>query len=510
MPRIRYDVDATGAANAQKALARAMKEVEEGADDSVKGLTRAERAAKKLSEQADPTERYARKMRDLARAVKDGGLEQEKAEGLARKYNDQLERVGQTSRRAFDVGSLAKYAAGFVTVQGAISGATSFLRQMAQNAQEAAQRTRDALDSVLELQQLEGSPELAKFSTDLVRQGTFSDRGQAADFAFATNSSGLSVADAQEFADLAIYSGAIKQSDAAEVAAAVKKAQRLGRFGSIGETLQKLTQASGGTASNIPTLAKASTTFASQFSGVGFSGDEALAALELGEGVTKNADTAAEKLKSLAAQLAKRQIDTSGGLVPTINRIKGKITGRKTAYDILGEENAVAAFQFFDELGEQESFLQKRGLIESAPQRDVVGGRFNALADDPIIGSALASRRAKSLAQSTAEKVTAERANLFDAVIQSKIAANLEDGYGEGYAALTQLTALPLTLIGAQDFKIKQAYNRERDSGNLGDGGVLSSELENRIADYLRRTAEASERTANSAEGTGVSGARQE
>ncbi|MEO1496202.1 MAG: hypothetical protein AAFV43_03535 [Planctomycetota bacterium] len=117
MAKHTIDADASGAVRAAADLERAYKKVDDGVVSTVKGLTKAEKQAKRFAEQSDPTKRYERQMLQLAEAVKKGGLEFDDAQRNAERFGRQLDKANRSGERSFDgmVLKLGKITAGLLS-----------------------------------------------------------------------------------------------------------------------------------------------------------------------------------------------------------------------------------------------------------------------------------------------------------------------------------------------------------------------------------------------------------
>lgn len=501
MPKTVYEVDNSQSVRAQDALVAAQKRYNDQIGESVKRLTSAEKEARRLSEQVNPLQRLERKFDDIVRAVAKGGLSLADAEKNAARLVHQYDRLTAIQGKAFGqsaFANFAKYTAGLTAATGAVSVIQNILSGAEQAATATAERIRASVDALGELQQLEGFTENTQFVKRLRREGVVSDASTGAKLAFDLDNAGLNEKDQEYLAFNLLKNRFIKGADAPGFALSVSKSQGLLGYGSFEEAAQKITQAAGSTSANIPILATATTKFASQAIAAGFTPDESLAAIEIADKGSANADAAADRLKSLSSKVYSEQL-FQGSFLGTINAIKKRAAGGELLTDILGDQQAVAGYLLFDEDSEQARYRQSLQAIGTAPRRDVIGSRIGGLAKDPALSAAIAGQAAKGSREVLEEERFGERNLLVELVRERAYAADLNK-YGEGAANLGGFLSGAAGVTLGRDALLRSALGSEKALGTVGDGGTLSAAEESRIEAYLRRTAEAAEATARSAD----------
>ena len=486
MPKTKYEIDAKQAERAIKNLAKAQKSVEDGAEQTEKKLTKAERAARRLAEQADPTKKHARQMRELAVAVNQGGLEMRHAETHAIRYQKRLEGAGQAGKQSFGpqaLSQLMSYAGGFISVGAAVGTATKFLADMEAQAEAAKNRIHESLDALGQLQQLENFNQNKKFVDELVSRGAVSNKQQGAELAFAFDSSGLTKQDKDFFAYKVLRERFISPSEGAETVSTVKKAQDAFGYATFEEAFVKLVQASGGTAANIPKISENAPKFGFAFRQLGFQGDAGLAALELAEKASPNAEIAATNLNSLIVQLEKEGL-AKGTFLETINAINKRVEGGEALTTIIKEGKARNAFRFFDEASEQAAFNESKGGISTALERGVFVNRVGGLRADPRTGAALLAEEAKNSREVQLEQLDARKEALFD-TFYNRNAIATRRRYGELGEWLGYFAAGIDDGLQTEAQYIYSSLFNETIRGDLGAGGTFSAEEERAGLEFL-------------------------
>jgi hypothetical protein len=492
-----YNIDAAQAERALKGLEAANKRVEDGADAATKKLSAEDKAARRIAEAADPMKRYNRQLEEAAILAGKGKISLDEATLAAMKYAGQLERVSGSGREAFGVkaiSSLGAYVTGFASLQGVATGIQWLFKDIKQNAEEAASRVRDSIDAVGQLQQLEGYGQNREFMRELRREGVSKDDTQAANLAFALDSAGLTDEEQRFVAFNLMKNRFIGTGDAYNVSLSAKKATDLLGYSSLQEGFDKLTTASGGTSANIPSLATATTKFASGFMAAGFHRDEALAALEVGDKGSANIDVAAERLKAFGAAVEKNDL-FKGDLPKTIAAITARKQAGEKLSAILGDQNAIAGYRLFDEVNEATAFGAARTRLANA--KGAVAGRIGEFRADPIYGPAIQAQEAAGALNVGREDRVSSLENMFQATRDRMI--EYHEGRGEYTAAYgVRGAAWVNSSFANQGRFLENMMATERGLENTnGGGGAFSKEFEQQLLEVLRETATASRRTAD-------------
>ena len=146
MPKLTIGGDAKGAIKAVTDLAKAQKELAADGDKAAKRLTDVEKAARRIKEANDPQQRYNRQIKEAARLANLNKISLQDAQLAAQRYGRNLERAGQSGKRAFGnvTGQLAGMLAGIVSVSGAIGLLRTELDAVAQREEKRTQTQLNA------------------------------------------------------------------------------------------------------------------------------------------------------------------------------------------------------------------------------------------------------------------------------------------------------------------------------------------------------------------------------
>lgn len=481
----KLDATGSGAVKAVTDLQNALKAAENDAEGLAGSTKKAEAEAKRLAAQADPTERYAQKMARLADAVKRGGLGMEQAELLARRYGEQLDRAGQSGERAFGdrvVSQIASVATGWLSVGAAVGSVTKLLSEIEQKSQEAADALLSSLGTAGELQQLgpESFARGAATARRLQALGVTSSLSQA--FAIATNleNSGATSAEDQNLLIEKLAGGRVVSAEnLPNLATSLKKFQSAfaGQAGDLSQVVDKSIFVSTipGVSTGLTDTVTQTLKFADFFKQFGV--DQTLGAFAGVESISPNAENAAEALKSFGAQIKKRGL-VSGDLFGTLENIDAKIAGGKTAFEVLGEQNAVIGY---------DRLRQQREKIRAyAGQIGAAGGTLDRtiglLDTDPELAAANLRARAEAEYKSQIQNTGATGKNLLAALTAE---SQSRSGFGakstlEGFAGSLD------SFFGLEDVTLREARAEELKRRGAGESPRLSDDLLKQIEGHLR------------------------
>lgn len=499
MPKITFTTEgATGVERAQKALNAAMDEYERRAKAGLDPTEKLSRAAKKLAEQADPQKRYNNRMTELADAVKRGGLSIEDATKLAQRYGDRLDQVGQAGRRSFGPSALSNVAAfvgQYASVAGGVGLVATALRDAAAAGEEAKNSFATAFKDVAQLQEMANAIDNLSFARDVEKAG-IADLGTASSLAKQLAASGITGAER----DFLVYKiggeGAVSPENLEPLGAKAKKAQQLLGVKGFDETLQMLFAGADPSDSNPTDFAVAATKYANAFKALGYTPTESVAALGTALKFSDNAEVGGTALQAFAAQVDKRGLN-KGTLKDTVLGIKSQIDGGKGAFDVLGETSAVNAYRGL--LNNMAFYDEQRGIIGGAAKNDFIGNKPNQLLADPQFAAETTRRKAVGR-QAAAQRDEATSVALAQAVVADIVA---QQG---GNSALNffgvRADAYAATISGTTDNFLRRRASPQVEGIFEADGTRLSPEVQSRVEEYLRRSAEANERTARAADDT--------
>lgn len=194
--------DASGAVRAVEALNKAIAATAKGAEGAITPTKKLQESVKRLSESADPQEKFNRKMRELAEAVNHGGLEIGKAQTIAQRYQQQLDGVSKAGDKAFGMDSIAsvgKMGAEILGISSALNLAIQGMKEFDAERKKAADDALRARQGVGQLAQLAASDkDPAQAYKDLVaeadialQRGAAADRNEAATLIFDLAAAGI-------------------------------------------------------------------------------------------------------------------------------------------------------------------------------------------------------------------------------------------------------------------------------------------------------------------------------
>ncbi len=487
MALTKYNIDAAAAVRGQKGLTDAQKNYNSELDSSAKRLTKAERLARRLAEQADPMKEYARKTNDWAGAVKRGELNSEDAALAVARLQGRVFGVAKEGKKAFGsqaLSQIASYAGGIISASAVIGGIKAIFTGISEEADAAAERVRSTLDAIGELQQLSDFSKNSELSKDLVKRGIAKDTSQAARIVFQLSSSGIRGEDRDFILNQVAANKLVAPENLATFSSKVEKSRNVLGLGSLEDAVNKILQTSDSTDSNATAIAQATTKFGSQMSALGFKGDAGLAALTTVLQSADNQDVAANQLRALLTQIDKRGL-SKGGLRSTVVSLQKRVQAGESIQEILGETRAIAGFRnirnrlgFFDE---------QLGLISSAGERDLVSLRGSEIRNNSSFNAAFLAEEAAGNLSISSEEVTAERRNLVRAAYDSTRARLYREGKEFEAGLLSPLETFDI-YSGSQEYRLRAGLDEEIRNGFAGDGGNFSESLERAIASFLDRS----------------------
>lgn len=477
----------SGALKAVEDLNKALDAMEKKADKAAVGTKKAEEAAKKLAAQADPQERYNQRMAKLAEAVHNGGLEIGKAETLANRYGAALANAGKAGDDALGarfvsmISSAAAGAFSFATVVATIANA---FRDVEEASKRSVEQSFTALGAFGELQQLgpEGMRRGLGIAEGLIRSGAVApgNRAQAANIASDLINAGFSDQEIGFVTSQLAGTKKVAAENLVGVGGNLRKLQR--NFGEtdLESVTGRLMAAAAETQANLAVTTREVVKFAPLASSVGVSLDEAAAAFAVSEQRSASPEAAAENLKSFFSQVFRRDL-SDGDLQQTLDSIAKKVEAKGgNAFEVLGDANAVIGYQQLT-----------RGRAQLDAFERAFGGaafdRSDLLATNPKLAALQIKSQAEGELAVTSSSILDERQALIDAVRARQEQARRRDDLNPMLqGALDYFTGL---FEGATP-------NDPREELRLAVPGLDANDpLRQQILDYLRRTAESSERT---------------
>ena len=344
-----------GAVKTVEQLNKALDATQKGAEGAVTPTKKLEEAAKRLSAQADPQERYNQKMAKLVEAVKGGGLELNKAETLAARYGLQLQKAGDAGESAFGPAMLSKISA----IGGAMAAALgpgkllaagfNDIKEAIDKAQAASAEARRGMGSLRQLANSDVEYQSLKSKAEaLFATGSTETLDQAAGAVFSLASAGqLDDKSFSMFAGLA-QKGVI---DPGMMAKAVRQYQSgfgSAEAGDAGQIVSKAFAASKYSPATVEALLGAAPQVAAVASGLGIGDEQSLASLSvLSASVGEN--TAATQIRSFLTGTAKLEGFDHGMSIPDrVAKIASENLSIPELQKRLGTIEGVTGFQLLN------------------------------------------------------------------------------------------------------------------------------------------------------------------
>jgi hypothetical protein len=498
MARVRWDGDAAGAVRAQEAMTAALAEYTAEANQGVLSAKALESKARAVAELANPQEKYNRKMRELAEAVSKGKVSVDQAAVSAQRYQRELDRAGESGRKAFDPAMLASYAAGL----GSVTAVVAAIKQAFTEAEAASQSAADAifqsLGAVGELGQLgaEGARKALDIQRQLIEGGTVlpTQRAQAADIAANMVNAGLTDDQIQLLVkDLGGAGGLVRAENMTKVGGNL-----VGLMTQFGETdmrdmTSRVLVAANKTKADLAVTSNNILTFGELASGAGIDLNQAMAGYVASEKGGASPESAAEMQKSFYSQVYRRQLAVDGDLMATLDSIQSKIPKGGTAFDVLGDANAVIGYEALQK--NRAVLLQNLADITTPPEGQIrTAGQVMAELS-PAARAAQLKGRAEGKEAVVSEDKNAERELLFDAYVAEMNQRGLEAGEGAMTRWLRNRAMATLDVSGMEDKELQSIVDTQ-GSSLVGD---VSPELMAAIKDYLERIANNTDQQKNDA-----------
>lgn len=484
MPTLRLDADARNGVKAFADLEKSIDKADKALDKTTGSAKQLEAAARRITENANPQQRYNREMQRLGELVAKGKVHLSDAQIEAQRLEQRLSGIGKVGEKAFG-GAAFSQIGGMITqyfsAAAAVGAISTALLKVESDNQRAADSVMESLGALGELQLISDSPEdYAKNlgrARELARRG-IAQGGQAADIAGAFKVAGLSESEASA----AMLFGERKQIKPEDMVDFVKKGRKVanlyeGQGLDFAAVADRLGVASEPGDSTVGEFATATTKFGQQNKFLKFSGDEGLAALATIEQSAGGIDIAGTQLGSFYDQLIRRDL-AKGTLEETIKGIDSRVQAGESPIEILGETNAAKAYSALsgsigDYQGMQERLGGSAGFMDSR----------NFVEDDPRASAALAKEQSLARLESMREEKNAERELLLDAMTADRIATRGEGAIGSTFTNISSW----LADVGQNE----DDYFRRRLSDNRASGGnQLSPEMVGRLEEYLRRIAD--------------------
>lgn len=496
--------DATGAVKAIQDLNKAIDATEANYKESAKEAKKLEAQAKRITEAANPQQKYNRQMEELAVLVKRGKVELSDAEKKAEAYGRQLKNAGKSGSDSLSsiLSVATSLAGGILSVTGLVNGLKQAFVAAEESAQAAADTVFASLGAQGELQQLTDDPtQLARinqYGRDLVKRGVFAPEQQAQAFktSFVLESAGYSAAEKESLARVG-ESGLVAPENIVTLGGSIRKVQRLFGEGSFTEVLDKLVATASKAQASLTEVSGAIPEFATEAKAVGLDIDQSLAGFGAVEAGSPTVDIAKTRYARFLDRLDKSKLAVEGDLGATLTSLEQMVASGKTAFDLFPESRGRKAFRNL--LGGRDliATLQKE-IANSGGLAERRGGMLGDVS--PLYAAGKLSERTKGDLAITKQDKSAEIELLFDAYrnlerkrMSESGAWNINKAYREFVMGLTDVTG---TEFGEMLIQRRM-------------GSITDPELLKRLESYSRRTALATEKI-HDKQRTPVASGRQE
>ena len=505
MPKVVYTGDSTALVRAEEDFQKAQAGTEERFKRLAKEANATGRETKRFLKTAETSQdRYNRKLHDANRLVKAGKISQADATRVLARYRQKLEETGhslddtrETGLRAFGKEVGIAGAIGVATAAGGVLVAK--LREIEERAQSATDNFNASLAAAGKLSQISNTPGEFQGRQALVDKLTATgvvapeNRAQAGEIAFALSGA------TKTNTDLIIELGkqrVVAPSELANTASSVNTVIEAVGGKEAGSTRDVLNKAIA-TAQELPTatftdVASAVAELGPQLDQLKFRDEAGFAAASVLGRQFKSIDKAKDRANAFLRKIDAKGL-AKGSLLETVDSIQAKVDSGARIQDIIGEdETAIAGFRGLR--NKRDLLASEITRIDRSQQLDPLAGKLKLIESDPRLNSARVKAITAgrlSVEEQKEERQTVEKENLLDS-IRSDFNASFERRGDNVGRFLTDL------IHGISD----AAGNEDRVIRDSDGSSALSTETQEQINDYLRRSAEASERTAVAAEQT--------
>jgi uncharacterized protein YoxC len=484
-----------GAVKAVQDLNKALDAIETQAEGATKASKKLSDQAQRIKESIDPQTKYNRKIQELATLVTRAGLDTDVARQKAKQYGVELQRAGQSGDKAFGASAaanFASYVAGLGSITAVVGAITSAFQKAEAAAQAAADAIFDSLGAVGELAQLgpEGLNKALGIQRELIQTGTVktTNRAQAAEIAANMVNAGLTKEETDLLVkDLGGAGGLVRAENLTTVGGNLKSLMTQFRETDMRDVTERVLVAANKTKADLAVTSSNILKFGELAVGAGISLEEAAAGYVASEKTAASPEAAAEMQKSFYSQVYRRGLST-GGLEGTLENIRGKIPKGGTAFDVLGDANAVIGYEAM--MKDREGLRRDIAEISTPPEGMIRESGDLLGKTSPAYRAAQLKAKAEGEFSIVQEELDATRESLFD-TYRTELATR---GRQRGEWAITRWgreADLGLTDVAGNE---AAAFRAEITQGQL-TGQRISDELLKEMKDYLARIAKAAEQT---------------
>ena len=488
----------------------ALDKTEKTAERAAKAASRLEeqlsKQAQRIKESINPQEKLNRLYQELGQHVQAKRLTLDQATQAGVKYRQELGLAAKAGNDAFGPvarSQVGQYLASILSVSGAISLATKALRENAQVRESAAQKAlqaRAGLGSLSQLASSEANPQAAynRLVTEamgFVSSGAAADPNDAGNLLFQLAGAGLNQRDRAFAARLRASGTLTNVGGAAEAYSALTTALGQGEVGTFAQFMSKSLKAAGPAPGSFEQLPIAAARAGGSAKALGISDEFLLAATTLLGKQTGSIDEGGTMLAAFLREVEKSGLKGVQGIggVGIVEKIAALPTQKQGIGGVLGERaEAVAAFRTLrDNLPALRSLA---GDVGTAQDANLAGLAAGLTAGNDITAAAIARARAEGDRDTAQTGQFSARRNLIQALRAERRAALAERG---GFGAEGGWRSI---IEGIEDFfnldaEITRSGFQLEEARAAGGGSPFSPETTKLIEAYLRRTAEATEKT---------------
>ncbi|WP_425399975.1 hypothetical protein [Aeoliella sp.] len=473
-------------------MAESIEGINENYEKTTKGAKQLERAAGRIV-QANLTaqERYNQKMSELARLVKAGKLSMDEAEKAALRYRKQLDRAGESGRKAFGadmLGGLRSMATGYLSVQAAINAVTSAMSDLQAQEEAAAQRARASTAGLGELAQLAATAQDPKQAyADLLQEarefraaGAAESTEEAAGQLFSLVSAELERRD-RDFAKKLRASGVMSEVGGASTAySAMTTALGKGEVGSFEEMISKALAASSIAPALANEIVQASAQSGGSAAALGISDEFLLSATAILGKKTGTAAQGGTQLAALLKGIEERTGDEFKGKsgIEIIKELKGRDLDRAGIVGLVGNRaEAVEGLRTL--IANSAQLEQLLSEVQSAASRGVARTALGLPDTDQVVRSGKTAKASAGMRDVVEQETLSQRTNLSKAATDQIVAAYLKEGNRAG-AWFQELKSSWYQWAGDERLLLVEAAR----------SGKLAAETQLEVLEYLRETTE--------------------
>jgi hypothetical protein len=474
------------AAKDMDALQKSAKKLPEGYIATAKEARELERAHKKMiTAITTPQEKFNQKMKQLSKILAAHPGEYKKVERAAALYRKELKEAERGGKAAFgmeQIRNLAAIALGYVSIRTAINAVTGALRDFHQEQQTEVTKaigSRQALGGLAQL--AAGDPAklrgLLTATKTTFAEGAFETQSEAARLTFELESAGA-LRERRFFSRLQTIDDAAQIAKSAGLIRQAFGAEEAGTFRDIsGKGIAAAAPATGVTPSSILAGAARAGKFGQQ---LGLSDEEVLAATSMVAQITGSGEEAGTATRALFKSLTKQGFGGRGrGLSEILGGIEAKGETPQQLLKRFGRAEALQAFQIV----QGGDFAGRLAAIGAAERGDLAGQAIRT-----ALGAAEVREPRETIAARNLRALQLEQRQLAQQDFEQDLARQVIEARAGGGQLRGIGAALGETAVNL--------INEIAGPENLGYSGSEPAAPFD-VIDYLRRTAESTEKAVN-------------